>query len=225
MAAIGTSRTLPLVRGVREHPSAQGVSLRGPADLAMGSEATQSESQGDLGAHDAPGEALAATGPYLSPLPIAEHGRYYSRQEPGAVCVGKAGISLSVKVRPGQSRADRPAASLAGVAVTRGLKRRQQVHGVYGSNPEMGMSWRPSWKSHQRRQHGRSRYARGRLLRRGLRVGHVHTVDIGTQEIRQGPLAGHQRGRQGREDRRLMLCPGRKSDRPILSMKSPKVTR
>src|SRR5712691_2488964 len=91
MAAIGTSRTLPLVRGVREHPSAQGVSLRGPADLAMGSEATQAESQGDLGAHDAPGEAVAATGAYLSPLPIAEHGRYYSRQEPGAV-VRHAGI-------------------------------------------------------------------------------------------------------------------------------------
>src|SRR2546422_953159 len=67
--------------------------------------------------------------------------------------------------------------------------------------------------------------ARGRPLRRGLRVGHARTVDIGTQEIRQGPLAGHQRGRQGREDRRLALCPGRKSDWPILSMKSPKATR
>ena len=145
--------------------------------------------------------------------------------KPGAGCVGKAGISLPVKVRSGQSRADRPGASLAGVAATRGLKRRQQVHGVDGSNPEIGMSWRPSWNSHQRRQHGRSRYARGRLLRRGLRVGHVHTAGIGTQEIRQGPLAGHQRGRQGREDRRLALCPGRKSDWPILSMKSPKATR
>src|SRR5947208_16805748 len=64
--------------------------------------------------------------------------------------------------------------------------------------PKMGMSWRPSWKLYQRRQHCRSRYARGRLLRRGLRVGHVHTAGNGTQEIRQGPLAGHQRGRQGR---------------------------
>src|SRR5712691_6291096 len=91
MAAIGTSRTLPLLRGVREHPSAQGVSLRGPADLAMGSEAAQSESQGDLGAYDAPGEAVAATGTDLSLLPIAEHGRYHSRQEPGAV-VRHAGI-------------------------------------------------------------------------------------------------------------------------------------
>jgi hypothetical protein len=52
------------------------------------------------------------------------------------VCVGKAGISLPVKVRSGQSRADRPAASLAGVVATRGPKRRQQVHGIYGSNPE-----------------------------------------------------------------------------------------
>jgi hypothetical protein len=86
------------------------------------------------------------------------------------VCVGKAGISLSVKVRPGQSRADRPAASLAGVVVTRGPKRRQQVHGIYRSNPEMGLSRRPSWKPYQRRQYDRPRYARGWLLRRGLRV-------------------------------------------------------
>jgi hypothetical protein len=56
-------------------------------------------------------------------------------------------------------------------------------------------------------------------------VGHVHTVDIGTQEIRQGPLVGHQRGRQGRENRRPALCPGRKSDWLIISMKSPKATR
>jgi hypothetical protein len=139
--------------------------------------------------------------------------------------VGKADINLPVKVRSGQSRADRPAASLAGVAVMRGLKRRQQVRGVYGLNPEMCLSWRPSWNPLQRRQHGRSRYARERLLRRGLRVGHVHTADIGTQEIRQGPLAGHQRGHQGREDRRLMLRPGRKSDWPIVSTKSPKARR
>src|SRR5215203_4028298 len=91
MAAIGRRRTLPLLRRVRQHPGAQGVSLRGPADLAMGPEAAQPESQGYLGAHDAPGEAVAATGTYLSPLPIAEHGRYHSRQEPGAV-VRHAGI-------------------------------------------------------------------------------------------------------------------------------------
>ena len=51
----------------------------------------ESESQSDLGAHDAAGEALAATGTYLSPLPIVEYGRYHSRQEPGAV-VRHAGI-------------------------------------------------------------------------------------------------------------------------------------
>ncbi len=147
------------------------------------------------------------------------------RDEHAGERVGKAGINLPVKVRSGQSRADRPGASLAGLAATRGLKRRQRVHGVDGLNPEMCLSWRPSWNSPQRRQHGCSRYARGWPLHRGLRVGHVHTVDIGTQEIRQGPLAGHQRGHQGREDQRLMLCPGRKSDRPIVSMKSPKVTR
>jgi len=140
-------------------------------------------------------------------------------------CVGKADTNLPVRVRSGQSRADRPGASLTGVAATRGLERRQRVHGVYGSNPEMCMSWRPSWNPLQRRQHGCSRNARGQLLHRGLRVGHVHTVDIGTQEVRQGPLAGHQRGHQGREDRRLMLYPGRKSDWSIVSMKSPKATR
>jgi len=57
----------------------------------MGPVASQSESQGDLGANDAPGEAVAATGTYLSPLPIVEYGRYNSRQEPGAV-VRHAGI-------------------------------------------------------------------------------------------------------------------------------------
>ena len=146
-------------------------------------------------------------------------------KSPVRCALGKAGISLPVKVRSGQSRADRPAASLAGVAVTRGLKRKQQVHGVYGSNPEMGLLWRPSWEPYQRRQHGCSRYARGRPLRRGLRVRHVHTVDTGTQEVRQGPLAGHQRTCQGREDYRLALCPGRKSDWPVVSMRSPKATR
>jgi hypothetical protein len=139
--------------------------------------------------------------------------------------VGKAGINLPVKVRSGQSRADRPEASLAGVAATRGLKRRQQVHGVYGSNPEMCLSWRPSWHSPQRRQHGRSRNARGRLLRRGLRVGHVHTVGIGTQEIRQVRWLVTSGG--VREGKTIAWCrmPSRKSDWPIVSMKSPKATR
>ena len=66
---------------------------------------------------------------------------------------------------------------------------------------------------------------RGRTATAPGRYPIVRTVGIGTQEIRQGPLVGHQRGHQGREDRRLMLCPGRKSDWSIVSMKSPKVTR
>jgi hypothetical protein len=66
---------------------------------------------------------------------------------------------------------------------------------------------------------------RGREATAPARYPIVHTVDSGTQEIRQGPLAGHQRGRQGREDRRLRLSPWRKSVPPIVSMKSPKATR
>jgi hypothetical protein len=66
---------------------------------------------------------------------------------------------------------------------------------------------------------------RGRRATAPGRYPIVHRVDTGTQEIRQGPLAGHQRGHQGREDRRPMLCPGWKSDWPILSVKSPKATR
>ena len=146
---------------------------------------TQPERHGEVGSDASLDPAIHTARPRRTSVFVGDVCRHDARQEPGAVCVGKAGISLLVKVRPGQSRADRPAASLAGVAATRGLKRRQRVHGVYGLNPEMCLSWRPSWNPLQRRQHGRSRYARGRLLRRGLRVGHVHTVDIGTQEIRQ----------------------------------------
>jgi hypothetical protein len=193
--------------------------------MASGVVAPQPERPRELGADASTDEALDSACPHRAPESVRAICRHDARQEPGAVCVGKAGISLPVKARSGQSRADRPAASLAGVAVTRDLKRRQQAHGIHGSNPEMGLSRRPSWKPHQRRLHGCSRYARGRPLRRGLRVGHVRTVDIGTQEIRQGPLASHRRGRQGREDRRLALRPRRKSDWPILSMRSPKATR
>jgi hypothetical protein len=141
------------------------------------------------------------------------------------IALGKAGTNSLVKVQPGQSSAGRPVASLAGVVVTRGLKRRQRVNGVCGLNPEIDLWWRPSWNHRQRRQHDRHRQARGRLLHRGLRAGHVYTVGIGTQEVRQGPLGGHRRGHQGREDRSLVLHPCRKSDRPIVSVKSPKVTR
>src|SRR3954469_10879480 len=48
------------------------------------------------------------------------------RQEPGAGCDRKAGMSLPVQVWSVQSRAGRTGASLAGVAVTRGPKRRQR---------------------------------------------------------------------------------------------------
>lgn len=37
-----------------------------------------------------------------------------------------------------------------------------------GLTPEIGLLRRPSWRSHRRRQHTRSRYARGRMHRRGL---------------------------------------------------------
>src|SRR6266849_4621055 len=141
MAAIGASRTLPLLRGVREHASAQGVSLRGPADLAMGSEAAQSESQGDLGAHDAPGKAMAPTGTYLSPLRIAEHGRHDSRQEPGAV-VRHAGI--------------RGGGAPKGVSL-----RRQPV----ASNAAVGLGERPARPSKGESQAAET--ARGRVPRRG----------------------------------------------------------
>src|ERR1043166_7570529 len=57
----------------------------------MGSEAAQPESQGYLGAYDAPGKAVAPASTHLSSLPFAQHGRYDPRQEPGAV-VRHAGI-------------------------------------------------------------------------------------------------------------------------------------
>ena len=53
------------------------------------------------------------------------------RQEPGAGCERKAGMSLPVKVWSVQSRAGRTGASLAGVAATRGPKRRQRLDGVW----------------------------------------------------------------------------------------------
>jgi hypothetical protein len=71
--------------------------------------------------------------------PRNRHTRRESLESRVRGALGKAGISLPVKVRSGQSRANRPAASLAGAAVTRRLKRRQQVHGVCGLNPEIGL--------------------------------------------------------------------------------------
>jgi len=53
------------------------------------------------------------------------------RQEPYAGCERKAGMSLPVKVWSVQSRAGGTGASLAGVAATRGPKRRQRLDGVW----------------------------------------------------------------------------------------------
>lgn len=53
-------------------------------------------------------------------------------RSPGSVrgALGEADINLLVKVWSGQSLASRPEASLAGIAATRGLKRRQRVFKV-----------------------------------------------------------------------------------------------
>ena len=55
----------------------------------------------------------------------------HPRWEPDAGCERKAGMSLPVKVWSVQSRAGRTGASLAGVAATRGPKRRQRLDGVW----------------------------------------------------------------------------------------------
>ncbi len=57
--------------------------------------------------------------------------RHHLRQEPYAGCERKAGVSLPVKVWSVQSRAGGTGASLAGVAATRGPKRRQRLDGVW----------------------------------------------------------------------------------------------
>ena len=99
--------------------------------MATHATATKPKGQSALEPHHAAECEVVATSTYLSLLHLAHRDVTSDlRQEPGAVCVGKAGISLSVKVRPGQSRADRPAASFACVVVTRGTKRKQQVYGV-----------------------------------------------------------------------------------------------
>jgi hypothetical protein len=65
-------------------------------------------------------------GPPKPRMPVASD----LRQEPGAGCDRKAGMSLPVQVWSVQSRAGRTGASLAGVAATRGPKRRQRLDGV-----------------------------------------------------------------------------------------------
>src|SRR5208283_5064609 len=57
--------------------------------------------------------------------------RGHSSEEPDAGCDREAGVSLPVQVWSVQSRAGRTGASLAGVAATRGPKRRQRLDGVW----------------------------------------------------------------------------------------------
>src|SRR5208337_3654649 len=56
---------------------------------------------------------------------------YSAPWEPYAGCDREAGVSLPVQVWSVQSRAGRTGASLAGVAATRGPKRRQRLDGVW----------------------------------------------------------------------------------------------
>src|SRR6266478_2087925 len=67
----------------------------------------------------------------LRPWPAVRFAVTHSRSEPDAGCDRKAGMSLPVKVWSVQSRAGRTGASLAGVAATRGPKRRQRLDGVW----------------------------------------------------------------------------------------------
>jgi RNA-directed DNA polymerase len=67
----------------------------------------------------------------LHPWPNQRFAVKHPRWEPYAGCERKAGMSLPVKVWSVQSRAGRMGASLAGVAATRGPKRRQRLDGVW----------------------------------------------------------------------------------------------
>jgi len=66
----------------------------------------------------------------LHPWPQQRFAVRHPRWEPYAGCDRKAGMSLPVQVWSVQSRAGRTGASLAGVAATRGPKRRQRLDGV-----------------------------------------------------------------------------------------------
>ena len=119
----------------------------------------------------------------LGSLTLGRLGRHeagYLREEPGAGCVRRSWYELASAslVRPKPSKQDGSESygrhgnvgSGAWTAVGRGV----------GLTPEIGLLRRPSWRPHQRRQHTRSRYARGRMHRRGLRPGHVRTAHAGT---------------------------------------------
>ena len=116
----------------------------------------------------------------LHPWPNQRFAVKHPRWEPDAGCVRRSWYELASAslVRPKPSKQDGSGSygrhgnvgSGAWTAVGRGV----------GLTPEIGLSRRPSWRPHQRRQHIRSRYARGRMHRRGLRPGHVRTAHTGT---------------------------------------------
>jgi hypothetical protein len=76
-------------------------------------------------------EPYLPTAQILHPWPEQRFAVRHPRQEPYAGCERKAGTSLPVKVWSVQSRAGGTGASLAGVAATRGPKRRQRLDGVW----------------------------------------------------------------------------------------------
>src|SRR5713101_1775699 len=112
MAGVRGTWALPVLRHRRQLERHLPVSRRSEPSMAPGVVATQPERPREARTDAALDQALATARTYRAPVSVGDVCRHDARQEPGAVCVGKAGISLSVKVRPGQSRADRPAASL-----------------------------------------------------------------------------------------------------------------
>src|SRR4051812_50206922 len=76
---------------------------------------------------------------------------------------------------------------------------------------------RQSWRPHQRKQHSRSRYARERMLRRGLRTRHGQKAHTGTYEAHQRPAAGHRWGGRSR-GKHKSPPPGWGGGRPLILM-------
>src|SRR6202171_4754019 len=66
------------------------------------------------------------------------------------------------------------------------------------------MLWRQSWRPHQRKQHIGSRYARDRMLRRGLGLRHDQKAHSGTYEAHQRPSVGLRWGRRTRDNHRVL---------------------
>ena len=116
----------------------------------------------------------------LHPWPHQRFAVKHPRWEPYAGCVRRSWYELASASlacpKPSKQDGSEPCgrhgnvASEAWVAVGWGV----------GLTPEIGLLRRPSWRSHQRRQHIGSRQARGPVLRRGLRPGHVRMAHTGT---------------------------------------------